>query len=352
MIRNWCCSFDMFSYETVVWLPSLSCAMALKLTSKGLETFSSCLLSTCETAYYTMVAAVKREHHLPGQCSLSAHWTAQNRHFDQRLGRRISRQWIRSKATFDCSSSSQVWVCKRLILASVVQHHRLSWRNRPAQYFAATLQNFSYNQVCRPHTMRVQAQGEQLHQAHLVIPCTVMYPHISASDSILLLWPVTTTTYCVPVHRRFAVFLCVPPQNRCFAGFSEWLMNADAEAKQWLSWTFIPISFLMYMHHCRLCILNLCECCMCCTHYYWHTQTHKWTNTSPLSYSPPCTNPDSDTTITVALFPRSHAITWHSHASPKWTGHQKIMRRPCSYSNKLHVCHTTVKMRTSQIQAK
>ena len=26
--------------------------MALKLTSKGLETFSSCLLYTCEPAYY------------------------------------------------------------------------------------------------------------------------------------------------------------------------------------------------------------------------------------------------------------------------------------------------------------
>ena len=49
-IRNWCCSFDMFSYETVVRLPSLS--MTLKLTSKGLETFSSCLLYTCETVYY------------------------------------------------------------------------------------------------------------------------------------------------------------------------------------------------------------------------------------------------------------------------------------------------------------
>ena len=53
--------------------------------------------------------------------------------------------------------------------------------------FAATLQNFSCKQVCSPHTLRVQAQGEQMHQAHLVIPSTVMYPHICASDSILLL---------------------------------------------------------------------------------------------------------------------------------------------------------------------
>ena len=117
-----------------------------------IRTFSSCLLYTCETAYYSMVAAVKREHHLPGQCSLSAHWTAQTR--------------------------------------------------RP-----------SYKQVCSPHTMRVQAQGEQLHQAHVVIPCTVIYPHICASDSILLLWPVTTTTHRGPVYRRFAVFLYVRPHN-------------------------------------------------------------------------------------------------------------------------------------------
>ena len=201
-------------------------------------TFSSCLLYTCETAYHNMVAAVKREHHLPGQCSLSAHWTAQTRRpFLSTRGwaGESSRQWIASKATFDCSSSSQVWVSKRLTLANVVQHLRLSRRNRPAFFFffffLAALQNVSYKQVCSPHTMRVQTQGEQLHQAHLVIPCTVIYPHICASDSILLLWPVTTTTSCVPVYRRFAVFLCVPPHNRRFAGFSEWLMNADAEGK-------------------------------------------------------------------------------------------------------------------------
>ena len=107
---------------------------------------------------------------------------------------------------------------------------------------------------------------------------------------------------------------------------------------------------LMWMHYCRLCLLNLCGCCMCYIHYCCHTQIHKWPNTSPLPYSPPCTNLVSDTAITVGLFTHSLTRTWHAHASPKWTGHQKIMRRPCSYSNKL--CHTTVKMRTSQIQAK
>ena len=38
--------------------------------------------------------------------------------------------------------------------------------------FSATLQNFLFKQVCSRHTMRVQAQGEQLHQAHLVIHCS------------------------------------------------------------------------------------------------------------------------------------------------------------------------------------
>ena len=116
---------------------SLSCAMAQKLTSKGLETLSSCLLYTCVTAYYNMVAAVKRQHHLPGQRSLSAHWTAQNRRpFLSTRGwaGESSRQWISSKATFGCSFSSQASVWKRLTLASVVQHFRLSRMNRPALF--------------------------------------------------------------------------------------------------------------------------------------------------------------------------------------------------------------------------
>ncbi len=234
MIRNWCCSFIMCSYETVFWLPSFCLLLWRWGWPVNDWNVSSCLLYTCETAYYNMVAAVKREHHLPGQYSLPAHWTAQTRRpsFSTRgWAGESSRQWISGKATFDCSSSSQVWICKHLTLAKVVHHLRLSRRNRPAHFFAATLQNFSCKQVCSPHTMRVQAQGEQLHQAHLVIPCTVIYPHVCASDSILLLWPVTTTTYCVPVYRRFAVFLCVPPQNRRCAGFNEWLMNEDAEAE-------------------------------------------------------------------------------------------------------------------------
>ena len=79
------------------------------------------------------MAAVKREHHLPGQCSLSTHWTAQTQRSSlstRGWAGESSRQWISGKATFDCSSSSQVWVCKRLTLASVVQHLRLSRRNR------------------------------------------------------------------------------------------------------------------------------------------------------------------------------------------------------------------------------
>ena len=151
-------SFNIFSYETVVWLPSLSwVSVVQKLTSEGLETFSSCLMYTCETAYYNMVAAVKREHHLLGQCSLSALWTAQTQRpfLSTRgwAGGESSRQWISSKATrCDCLSrviSSQVWVCKCLTLASVVQLHRLSWRNRPAQFvFSNPADIFIQTQMC------------------------------------------------------------------------------------------------------------------------------------------------------------------------------------------------------------
>ena len=132
--------------------------------------FSSCLLYTCKTAYYNLVAAVKREHHLPGQCSSLNSTDPETIPFDQRLGRRIFPPVNLEQATFDCSSSSQIWVYKRLTLASVVQHLRLSRRNRPAflcfcflffcvLFSPATLQNFSYQQVCSPHTMRVQAKG-------------------------------------------------------------------------------------------------------------------------------------------------------------------------------------------------
>ena len=73
---------------------------------------------------------------------------------------------------------------------------------------------------------------------------------------------------------------------------------------------------LMCVHYCRLCILNMCGCCMYCTHYYCHTHTRKWTNTSPLPYSPPCTNLDSETAITFTLL-QSHCS--HAHAQEHGT---------------------------------
>ena len=103
--------------------------------------------------------------------------------FDQRLGRRIfppvnleqsNLRLFKFLASLGLQTSN-LGQCEEIAL------HRVFF------FFAATLQNFPYKKVCSPHTMRVQAQGEQLHQAHLVIPCTVIYPHICASDSILLL---------------------------------------------------------------------------------------------------------------------------------------------------------------------
>ena len=247
-------------------------------------TFSSCLLYTCETAYYNMVAVVKREHHLPGQCSLSARWTAQTwRPFLSTRGwaGESSRQWISSKATFDCSSSSQVWVCKRLTLAIVVQHLRLSRRNRPAQFFAASLQNFSYKQVCSPHTMQVQAQGEQLHQPHLVIPCTVIYPHVLRiafcyCDQWLrprTVYQCTDALLCFSVYRHI-----IDALQDSMSGWWMRTMKQNSGCHEHLS----QYHVLTCMHYCRLCILNLGGCCMCYTHYCCHTQIHKWTNTSPL----------------------------------------------------------------------
>jgi len=52
MIRNWCCSFVMFSYETVFWLPSFCLVLWRWGWPVNDWNVSSCLLYTCETAYY------------------------------------------------------------------------------------------------------------------------------------------------------------------------------------------------------------------------------------------------------------------------------------------------------------
>ena len=104
----------------------------------------------------------KREHHLP--VSAASPPTGQHRPADRPFRPEAgpaesSRQCISSNATSDCSGSSQVWVCKRLTLASVVQHLPLCRRNRTAQFFAATLQNFSYEHVCDPQSASGTSRG-------------------------------------------------------------------------------------------------------------------------------------------------------------------------------------------------
>ena len=98
------------------------------------------------------------------------------------------------------------------------------------------------------------------------------------SDSILSLSPVTTTTHCVPVYKHLAVFLCVPPHIqqalRCF----QWVVD------EYRRWSEIAAFMNMYpsvMFRC-VCIIVCCCAFARCTHYYRHTETHKWTNTSPL----------------------------------------------------------------------
>ena len=92
MIRNWCCSFIMCSYETVFWLPSFwSSAMALRLTSKWLERFLLPLVYLWDCIL---------QHGGSGKKRTSSSWSIQPPRplnstdpktilFDQRLGRRI-----------------------------------------------------------------------------------------------------------------------------------------------------------------------------------------------------------------------------------------------------------------------
>ena len=94
-------------------------------------------------------------------------------------------------------------------------------------FFCSNLANVSYKQVCSPHTMRVQAQDEQLHQAQIVIPCTFIYPHMRFGQHFVTVTSDYDHVLCASVQ----TLCCVPPHNRRFAGFSEWLMNADAEAE-------------------------------------------------------------------------------------------------------------------------
>ena len=57
MIRNWRCSFIMCSYETILIAFVLSCAMALRLTSKWLERFplASCILVRLHTTTHSII---------------------------------------------------------------------------------------------------------------------------------------------------------------------------------------------------------------------------------------------------------------------------------------------------------
>ena len=183
--------------------------------------------------------------------------------FDQRLGRRIfppvnlGQSNLRLfKFLASPLQTSNFGQCGTA--SSVVQ------KESPCSFFAATLHNFSYKQVCSPHTMRVQAQGEQLHQAYLVIPCTVIYPHV--------LW--TAFCYCDQWLRPRTVCQCTDAllcssvychridavQDSMSGGWMQTLKQNSGSHKHLSQY-----HVLMWMHYCRLCILNLCGCCMCYT---------------------------------------------------------------------------------------
>ena len=71
MIRNWWCSFIMCSYETVFWLPSFCLLLWRWGWPVNDWNVSSCLLYTCETAYYNtdrtaLVQWANTTHYRPG----------------------------------------------------------------------------------------------------------------------------------------------------------------------------------------------------------------------------------------------------------------------------------------------
>ena len=130
--------------------------------------------------------------------------------FDQRLGRRIFppvnlRQSNLRLFKFLASLGLQTSNLGQCGTASSVVQKESPCTVFFSFIFSATLQNFLFKQVCSRHTMRVQAQGEQLHQAHLVFPSTVIYPH-----KIMCFWQhfVTVTSDCDHV-------LCASVQTLC-----------------------------------------------------------------------------------------------------------------------------------------
>ena len=148
-----------------------------------------------------MVAPVKREHH--------DHWTAQNRRLSQRLGRRIKFPPV----YFQQSNLRLFKFLARLGLqtSSLGQCDAASStapKESPRTVFAAiTLQNFSYEQVCSFHTIRVQVQWQQRHQTypvslHSCIPSYVCYRQhflTPTSDYDHVLCAGVQTLRCVPL---------------------------------------------------------------------------------------------------------------------------------------------------------
>ena len=206
--------------------------MALRLTSKMIERFPLAYLWDCIL-----------QHGGSGKKRTASSWSMQPLRplnstdpetipFDQRLGRRIfppvnlgqsNLRLFKFLASLGLQTSN---LGQGGTASSVVQ------KESPCTIFLQQpCRTFRANRCVDLIPCECKPKGNNCIKAHLVIPCTVIYPHVCASDSILLLWPVTTTTYCVPVYRRFTVFLCVPPQNRRCAGFNEWLMNEDTEAE-------------------------------------------------------------------------------------------------------------------------
>ena len=191
--------------------------MARKLIIKWLNTFSSCLLYTCETVL---------KHDGSGKKTTSSAWSMQPLRplnstdpetipFGQRLGRRIfaSVSPVMQPSTVQfprMSGSANVW----------------PW---PVQYSIFHCDEgialHSFQQPCRTvYTIRIHIQGEKLHEAQPVFPCTVVYLRRCGLDSINVChcdrW-LRPRAVCQYTDASLSSSVYQHILNRRFAGFSE-----------------------------------------------------------------------------------------------------------------------------------
>ena len=183
--------------------------MARKLISKRMEMFSSCLLYTCETVSHKMVAALRREHHLPDHNAASSPpdqaepetIPAAFRPGSGSPGQRI-------KFPPPAKQPSSVQVSPRLGLqTSNLGHCGTASSTEPSSNLAEL---FTRTGVYVAFILcECKFKGNNCIK-RILCSFAQLYTFVCAlwTALFLSLWPVTTALHCVPVYRRFAVPLC------------------------------------------------------------------------------------------------------------------------------------------------